>query len=91
MGLLGTSTLLVMDLVELDALAGALHARLVLDALLVAFHTRLVLDTLVVALHTRLVLDALLVAGASSINSPPRLLKNHDFTFSPILQPRHKN
>jgi len=23
--------------------------------------------------------------------SPPRLLKNHDFTFSPILQGRHKN
>ena len=38
----------------LDALVGALHARLVLDALLVAF-------------HARLVLDALLVAGASSI------------------------
>jgi len=27
MGLLGTSTLLVMDLVVLDALVGALHAR----------------------------------------------------------------
>ena len=24
------------------------------------------------------------------VNSPPRLLKNHDFTFSPILLPRHK-
>jgi len=24
-------------------------------------------------------------------NSPPRLLKNHDFTFSAILLPRHKN
>jgi len=23
--------------------------------------------------------------------SPPRLLKNHDFTFSPILLPTHKN
>ena len=56
-----------MDLVVLDTLVGALHARLVLDALLVAFHARLVLDALVVALHTRLVLDALLVVGASSI------------------------
>jgi len=68
MGLLGTSTLLVMDLVVLDTLMGALHARLVLDALLVAFYARLVLEALVVALHTRLVLDTLLVAGASSIN-----------------------
>jgi len=25
-----------------------------------------------------------------SQTSPPRLLKNHDFTFSPILLPRHK-
>jgi len=62
MGLLGTSTLLVMDLVVLDALMCALHARLVLDALLVAFHARLVLDFLVVALHAGLVLNALLVA-----------------------------
>ena len=60
MGLLGTSTLLVMDLVVLDALMGALHARLVLDALLVGF-------------CSRLVLDALLVVGASSII--PSLLK----------------
>jgi len=44
----------------LDALVGALYARLVLNTLLVAFHARLVLDALVVALHARLVLDALL-------------------------------
>ena len=77
-----TSTLLVMDLVVLDALVGALHARLVLDALLVAFHARLVLNVLVVALHTRLVLDALLVAGASSII--PSLLKK-DLSSNPLL------
>ena len=28
--------------------------------------------------------------GCFCDNSPPRLLKNHDFTFSPILLPRHK-
>ena len=34
--------------------------------------------------------EELKLSGCICDHSPPRLLKNHDFTFSPIFLPRHK-